>query len=71
MPRRIAVTAAIEAVVLGDGGPRHQQTLQALVDAGADITLRDRQGRTALELARMRGYKEMIRILENAPSRAK
>jgi ankyrin repeat protein len=64
-------TAAIEAVVLGDGGSRHQQTLQALVDAGADITLPDRQGRTPLALARLRGYKEMVRILENAASRVK
>jgi ankyrin repeat protein len=64
-------TAVIEAVVLGDGGPRHQQTLRALVDAGADITLPDRQGRTPLALARMRGYKEMIRILENAAAKAR
>jgi ankyrin repeat protein len=64
-------TAAIEAVVLGDGGSRHQQTLQALVDAGADITLTDRQGRTPLTLARMRGYNEMVRILENAVSKAR
>jgi uncharacterized protein len=64
-------TAVIEAVVLGDGGSRHQQTLQALVDAGADITLPDRQGRTPLALARMRGYNEMVRILEIAASKAK
>jgi ankyrin repeat protein len=64
-------TAVIEAVVLGDGGSRHQQTLQALVDAGADITLPDRQGRTPLALARMRGYSEMVRILEIAASKAK
>lgn len=59
-------TAAIEAVVLGDGGMRHQQTLQALVDAGADLSLTDRQGRTPLALARSRGYGEMVRILEVA-----
>lgn len=58
-------TAAIEAVVLGDGGPRHQQTLQALVDAGANLQLNDRQGRTPLELARARGYAQMTRILEH------
>jgi ankyrin repeat protein len=28
-------TAVIEAIVLGDGGPRHQATLKALLDAGA------------------------------------
>lgn len=57
-------TAAIEAVVLGDGGPRHQATLQALVDAGANLKLADREGRTPLQLARSRGYAEMVRLLE-------
>jgi ankyrin repeat protein len=30
-------TAVIEAIVLGDGGPRHQATLKALLDAGASL----------------------------------
>lgn len=59
-------TAAIEAVVLGDGGPRHQATLRALVAAGADLALTDRDGRTPLQLARSRGLREMERILEAA-----
>jgi len=62
-------TATIEAVVLGDGGPRHQATLRALVDAGANLALSDREGRTPLQLARARGLREMTRILENAPRR--
>jgi uncharacterized protein len=62
-------TAVIEAVVLGDGGPRHQATLRALVEAGADLSLTDREGRTALQLARSRGLKEMALILEAAPKR--
>jgi len=60
-------TALIEAVVLGNGGVRHQATLRALVDAGADLGLTDREGRTALQLARSRGLREMVRILESAP----
>ena len=62
-------TAAIEAVVLGDGGARHQACLRALVDAGADLSLADGEGRTALQLARSRGLKEMVRILETAAKR--
>ena len=59
-------TALIEAVVLGDGGPRHQRTLTALLQAGASTRLADASGRTALQLARGRGYAEMVRLLESA-----
>jgi ankyrin repeat protein len=59
-------TAVIEAIVLGDGGTRHQRTLQALVAAGANLQLPDREGRTPLALARMRGYAAMVRLLEDA-----
>ncbi len=62
-------TAAIEAVVLGDGGPRHQKTLQALIDAGANLRLADRHGSTPLQLARSRGYTAMVSMLENAGAR--
>ena len=62
-------TAAIEAVVLGNGGPRHQNTLQALITAGANLQLADRHGNTPLQLARSRGYGEMVRMLEKAGAR--
>lgn len=57
-------TALIEAVVLGDGGPRHQATVKALLDAGANPLLADRDGRTPLELARMHGYDAIEKLLE-------
>lgn len=56
-------TALIEAVVLGDGGPRHIKTVKLLVEAGADRSIMDRNGNTPLQLARERGYKDMIRLL--------
>ena len=59
-------TAAIEAVVLGDGGPAHQETLAALVKAGANLQLTDRHGQTPLQLAKARGYTAMVRMLEAA-----
>ena len=62
-------TAVIEAIVLGDGGPRHQATLKALLDAGASTSLADRQGATPLQLARSRGYAAMVRMLEAAGAR--
>jgi hypothetical protein len=62
-------TALIEAIVLGDGGRRHQATLKALLDAGASTALTDRSGATPLALARQRGYTEMVRMLEAAGAR--
>ena len=62
-------TAVIESIVLGNGGPRHVATLKALVDAGADINLPDRNGRTPLGLARSRGYGDMAAILQTAGAR--
>jgi ankyrin repeat protein len=63
-------TALIESIVLGDGGPRHTETLKALVEAGASVTLPDRQGRTPLALAQARGYDAMVRLLRQASARA-
>jgi uncharacterized protein len=62
-------TALIESIVLGDGGPRHQATLKALVDAKASLQLADREGRTPLQLAKARGYGEMVKMLEAAGAR--
>jgi ankyrin repeat protein len=59
-------TALIESIVLGDGGPRHTETLKALLEAGASTKLTDRQGRTPLQLARGRGYKAMVALLEQS-----
>ena len=58
-------TALIESIVLGDGGPRHTETLRALVEAGANVNLAERDGQTPLALARRRGYSAMVKILES------
>jgi ankyrin repeat protein len=58
-------TALLEAVILGDGGYFHQQTLRALLDAGADPSIADAGGETPLDHARQRGYSEMVDMLRN------
>ncbi len=59
-------TALIESIVLGNGGPRHVETLRALVKAGANLQLADRSRNTPLALARARGYGAMVKILLDA-----
>ena len=62
-------TAVIEAIWLGDGGKRHIETLRALIAGGASPNLADGRGQTPLALARLRGYVEMVKILEKAGGR--
>ncbi|MFC3686328.1 ankyrin repeat domain-containing protein [Hydrogenophaga luteola] len=62
-------TAVIESIVLGDGGARHQATLKALIDAGANLQLTDRGGQTPLALAKARGFTAMVSMLEKAGAR--
>lgn len=56
-------TALLEAVILGDGGDAHQEIVQILVDAGADIEIEDGDGVTPLEHARRSGYDLITQIL--------
>lgn len=62
-------TALIESIVLGQGGPRHIACLKALLDAGANPNLADRNGQRPLQLARARGYGTMAELIEKAGGR--
>ncbi len=59
-------TALIEAIGLGDGGAKHTAIVEALIKAGADVNIADRQGITPLSLARRHGYAKMVQLLEKA-----
>lgn len=56
-------TALIEAVILGDGGKNHVETVRALVNAGASRDIADRNGVTPLAHAKARGYAEIAAII--------
>jgi len=45
---------------------RRRDAIRALVAAGADLRLADREGRTPLELARGRGYVTMSKMIDEA-----
>ncbi|HVF25253.1 MAG TPA: ankyrin repeat domain-containing protein, partial [Anaerolineales bacterium] len=51
-------TALLEAIILSNGGERHQQVVQLLVDHGADINIADKDGVTPLQHAQARGFRE-------------
>jgi uncharacterized protein len=53
-------------VILGDGGSVHTEIVRLLVDAGADVSIPDGQGVTALEHARGAGYDDIVAILTAA-----
>ena len=50
-------TALLEAVILGDGGPAHQEIVRVLVEAGADVGLADRDGVTPSRARTPRGLR--------------
>ena len=58
-------TALLEAVILGDGGERHQEVVRILLSNGADRTIADRDGVSALQHARDRGFTELVALLSD------
>ena len=66
---RLGWTALLEAIILGDGGPRHTDVVRLLIESGADVNLADGEGVTPLAHARQRGYHEIVKLLESAGAR--
>ncbi|MGE0804622.1 MAG: ankyrin repeat domain-containing protein [Burkholderiaceae bacterium] len=66
---RLGWTALLEAIMLGNGGRRHQQIVDLLLTAKADPNLADRDGVTPLQHARSRGYREIEQRLLKAGAR--
>jgi ankyrin repeat protein len=59
------LTCLLEAVMLGDGGPEHQQIVAYILAHGADRTIRDPHGFDALHYAEKFGYDEIAVLLRN------
>jgi ankyrin repeat protein len=57
-------TALLEAVILGDGGPAHQEIVRLLVAAGADRSIGDNAGVTPRQHAKAMGFTEIVSILD-------
>ncbi|CAH0239471.1 hypothetical protein SRABI83_02842 [Arthrobacter sp. Bi83] len=56
-------TAMQEAVLLNNGGPRQQEVVRLLLAAGADPSIRDPQGRTALDNAERLGFADIAALI--------
>jgi ankyrin repeat protein len=59
-------TALLEAVILGEGTEPWQRIVDSLVEHGADVSIADRNGITALQHARRLGFTEIAETLERA-----
>ena len=66
---RLGWTALLEAILLSDGGPRHQQIVQLLLAAGANPNLADGDGVRPLQHAQQRGYTAIADLLRAAGGR--
>ena len=66
---RLGWTGLIEAIILADGGKKHQQIVQALLKAGADPDLADKDKVRPLQHAKQRGYAKIVALLEAAGAR--
>ena len=58
-------TAMQEAILLNNGGPRQQEVVRLLLEAGGDPGIRDPEGRTALQNAERRGFAEIAALIRS------
>lgn len=63
---RLGWTALIEAIILGDGSDKYAQIVTLLINGGADVNLADSTGASPLTLAKSKGYRNLIEILEKS-----
>ncbi len=62
-------TCLLECVMLGDGGPRHQEAAKLVLAAGADPNLADRDGVSPRDHAHRRGQNAVASLIEQAGGR--
>ncbi|WP_340012950.1 ankyrin repeat domain-containing protein [Paenibacillus sp. FSL K6-1318] len=62
-------TALLEAIILNDGNVQQQETIQLLIEHGADVNIPDRDGVSPLSHAKNKGFKEIEEILVGAGAR--
>jgi ankyrin repeat protein len=66
---KLGWTALLEAIILTDGGPVHQEIVKLLIDGGADVNIADFDGVTPLQHAQRMGYTIIAQLLIDAGAR--
>jgi len=66
---RLGWTALLEAIILSDGGPRHQEIVRLLIMAGADVNVADGENISPIQHARNKGFTPIVNLLESAGAR--
>lgn len=56
-------TALMEAVILNNGNEKQQKIIQILIEHGAEVNIPDKDGVTPLQHAKIKGFKEIEKIL--------
>jgi uncharacterized protein len=59
-------TALLEAIILNNGDKKQQETVQLLIEYGADVNIPDNDHVTPLQHARKKGFKEIEQLLLKA-----
>lgn len=62
-------TALLEAIVLGTDGSAHREIVRLLIERGSNVNARDRDGKSALQLAEQKGQADVVRMLLAAGAR--
>lgn len=62
-------TCLLEAILLGDGGAKHVEIVQVVLEAGANPNLADKDGVTPMSHARRRGQSAIVELLRAAGGR--
>lgn len=62
-------TCLLEAVILSDGGPAHQEIVRMVIEHRADANIADKDGVTPLQHATRQGFAEIAQILRDAGGR--
>lgn len=66
---KLGWTALLEAILLSDGGPPHQDIVALLIEHGADVDLADGDGVRPLAHARARGQTKIVGLLQDDGAR--